>query len=417
MLGIPQSVQGSSRFSPSTLALTGICALVYLLDGLIHSILGPLAPDVARTLHLADSQLGPIFSANLVGQLIGLVLIPVISTRVGQRAIVIACVAGFGLTQGATALAVSAGTMLTSRLVTGIFLGGCLPSCLALVTEAAPPTRRGLTIMILFTGYGLGATLAGVIATAFPGTGGWRAAMWTVGGVCMVTATISYLFMPAEPHTPHGELSGTETSGRTRLRELLGSRYRVGTLMLWLLFMSMLTISYCLSSWLPVLLVKVGRSASTAALSVSIFSLGGIISALGVGLLIDRFGAGRTLTTFMAVSTVLLFVLGRVIATASTSVLLALLAVCGFFVLGAYGGVNVTLALFYPARLRAVGIGCTKSVGRIGTLVTPILIGWALGAGMPETAILSFFAVPALAALTALAVLAVIGDRSGGDVP
>ena len=31
--------------------------------------------------------------------------------------------------------------------------------------------------------------------------------------------------------------------------------------MLWLLFICMLTVSYCLNSWLPTLLVKVGRTA------------------------------------------------------------------------------------------------------------------------------------------------------------
>ena len=69
--------------------------------------------------------------------------------------------------------------------------------------------------------------------------------------------------------------------------------------MLWLLFISMLTISYCLNSWLPTLLVEVGRDERFAAVSVSIFSLGGIVSALGVGLLIDRFGAIRTLVSVL----------------------------------------------------------------------------------------------------------------------
>ena len=90
----------------------------------------------------------------------------------------------------------------------------------------------------------------------------------------------------------------------------------MGTLMLWLLFVSMLTISYCLNSWLPTLLVEVGRDERFAAISVSIFSLGGIVAALGVGVLIDRFGAMRTLISFLAVATVLLFVVGQVLAIA-----------------------------------------------------------------------------------------------------
>ena len=74
--------------------------------------------------------------------------------------------------------------------------------------------------------------------------------------------------------------------------------------------------------------------------------------------------------------------------------------------LGAYGGINVVLATFYPASIRATGIGWAKSIGRIGTLVAPVLIGSALTLGMAETSIMSLFAVPAALAAVFLAVIA-----------
>jgi len=119
-----------TRLSGANLVLIGICALIYLLDGLIHSILGPLAPDMARSLSLGNSDLGPIFSANLLGQCIGLVVFPLFG-RIGQRAIVLISLVGFGLGQTASALADGAAELIAWRLVTGLFLGGCLPSCLA----------------------------------------------------------------------------------------------------------------------------------------------------------------------------------------------------------------------------------------------------------------------------------------------
>jgi hypothetical protein len=84
---------------------------------------------------------------------------------------------------------------------------------------------------------------------------------------------------------------------------------------------------------------------------------------------------------------------------------MVLLAACGFFVLGAYGGVNVVLANAYAADVRATGIGWAKSVGRAGTLLAPVMIGIALQAGMAETAIMSLFAAPALLAVVCLLVL------------
>lgn len=389
--------------------LIGLCSLIYLLDGLIHSILGPLAPDVAKSLTLTNAQLGPIFSANLLGQCIGLIAVPLLGARLGQRALVLLSLLGFGLAQAATATAQDANSLFAWRLVTGFFLGGALPSCLALVTAAAPAARRGFAIMVLFTGYGSGATLAGVVASVFSDAGGWRAATLWVAAACLLTMVLATLWL-REPAGADSSPAIATTVDRPNPLKLVSRRYLIGTLMLWLLFIALLTISYCLTSWLPTLLVDVGRDRQFAALSISIFSLGGIVAALGVGLLIDRFGAIRTLVAFLALATVLLFIVGQVLVTASSAVLLALLGAAGFFVLGAYGGINVVLATFYEQDLRATGIGWAKSVGRIGTVVAPVLIGSALTLGMAGTTIMSLFAVPA--ALSVLCLL-VIGLASG----
>lgn len=393
--------------------LIGVCAAVYFLDGLIHSVLGPLAPGMAQALHLKNTQLGPIFSANLIGQCVGLIGFPFLASRAGERAVVLVCLLGFGLAQCGTALAVGAGSLFAWRFGTGIFLGGCLPSCLALVTAAAAPHKRGFAIMVLFTGYGLGATVAGLIVTAFMDLGGWRTATIAVGLPCFLTLFAAARWLHEDRDAERGVSPPAASSPASLSLQIFAPRYLLGTCMLWLLFICMLTISYCLNSWLPTLLVEVGRDQKFAALSVSIFSLGGIISALGVGVLIDRLGAMPTLISFLTLSTILLFCIGQVLASAPPALLLVLLAVCGFFVLGAYGGVNVVLATFYPAPLRATGIGWTKSVGRIGTLAAPVLIGAGLDAGMRDTTVMSLFAVPAIAAVLALAAIGIATRRAG----
>jgi MFS family permease len=272
-----------ARAMPAT-GLIAICWLVYFLDGLIHSVLGPLAPDMARSLVLTSTQLGPIFSANLIGQCIGLVLLPLVGGSIGQRRVVWWSLVGFGLAQAASALANGATSLFVMRLVTGVFLGGCLPAGLALVTAAAPEKRRGFAIMLLFMGYGLGATLAGIVAAAFAGAGGWRMSMVVVGGACLVTAMAGARWL-REPVTEEAVKPEPAAAGVRAVAQIFSRRYLVATLMLWLLFICMLTTSYCLNSWLPTLLVNVGRAESFAAMSVSVFSLGGIVAALGVGVL------------------------------------------------------------------------------------------------------------------------------------
>jgi len=386
-------------------ATVAICTVIYVLDGLIHTILGPLAPDIARTLSLGNAELGPIFSSNLIGQCIGLVAFPPIASRFGHRITVTLAVIGFALGQCASALADSGTSLFVIRLITGVFLGGCLPSCLAIVTEHAPPERRGVAILVLFTGYGFGAAIAGAVAAGFADFGGWRVAMLVVGVVSLMAAAGAWLWLrePAPSKEP-------ETSHRLAVVEILAPAYRVGTLMLWLLFVFMLTISYCLNSWLPIMLVEAGFDESFAALSVTIFGFGGAIAALGVGLLIDRFGAMPVLIGFLTVAAAALFATGKVMDAASVRTLTVLLGVAGFFSLGAYGGVNVVLSGYYPAPLRATGIGWAKSVGRLGTVIAPVLIGWALAAGMSGASVMSLFAIPAVLAMFALVVISLTSN-------
>ncbi len=396
-------------FSGGTLLVIAACASVFFLDGLIHTVMGPLAPYVSPDLRLGPTDLGPVFSANLAGQTIGLLLFPFLTRSVGHRRLIVLSAIGFALAQWATATAWDAKSLFVFRLVDGVFLGGCMPSCLALVANVAPPARKGLAVTMLFTGYGLGATMSGIVAAGFEDHGGWRAAFVFIGCLSAASALFGWWALrggdapPADPPV-------TE-SGSQRLSDIFAPRLLAGTLLLWLLFIAMLTIQYCLSSWLPTLLVQVGRDADFAALSVTIFSLGGIIAALGVGVLIDRFGATPVLASFLALATVLLFVIGQVLATASGVVLMLLLVTGGFFFLGAYGGINVILATYYPRHLQALGIGLAKSVGRIGTFVAPILIGIGLAAGVAETWLMSIFSVPAALAASSIIGLAVTATR------
>ena len=399
-------------FSRWSLTIIGICAAIYFLDGLIHTILGPLAPEIAAELGLDNSTLGPVFSANLIGQTIGLLTFPLIASRFGHRIVIVLSVWGFVVAQVATALAWDGQSLFAFRLVDGLFLGGCLPSCLAIVVKVAPDRRKALAVTMLFTGYGSGATMSGIVAAAFVGSGGWRWAILAVGAASALTAVISWFWLRGidrqEEQEPHAAGTAQTTP---RALDVVRSPLLPGTLMLWLMFVSMLIVQYCLSSWLPTLLVEVGREQRFAALSVTIFSLGGIIAALGVGLLMDRFGATRVLVAFLAVATVLLFVIGQVLASASPAVLMALLVAGGFFFLGAYGGVNVVLASYYPEALRAMGIGLTKSVSRAGTIIAPVMIGFGLDAGVRGTTVMSLFAVPAALAGLAIIVVAYVSAR------
>jgi MFS transporter, AAHS family, 4-hydroxybenzoate transporter len=396
------------KLRPEHILIIALGAFCYLLDGLTHSILGPLAPAMARDLGLSRAELGPVFSANLVGQIVGLTLVPMLQGRLGHRRLIIACTVVFGLLEAATAFAGSRDQIIVLRFLTGVGLGGALPSCLALIAESTPARRRGVAVMTLFVGYGSGAVFAGVLANAFSGDGGWRTALIVGGVLSLVCAAVNWRWLAESPSylaNRNRPAEAPRLKSEDALWRLFTPDMLLGTLMLWVIFVSALIVNYCLSSWLPTLLVDIGRSHSAATFSVSAFAIGGVTANILVGPLIDRFGSFRILTAFFALAAVFLFAAGRAMIGGSEPMLLALIAAAGFFLLGAYGGVNVVLAEFYPAQLRAIGAGWSKSVGRIGTVLAPILIGFALTWGAREQDVMSMFAVPAMVAAIAMVIV------------
>jgi predicted MFS family arabinose efflux permease len=177
------------------------------------------------------------------------------------------------------------------------------------VAELAHPSRRGVSILVCSPDTASARRSPGAVAAGFAEFGGWRAAMVAVGAVSFVAAGGAWLWL----RDPLPRVEAAERpAGEPAALQILRPTYLLGTLMLWLLFVLMLTISYCLNSWLPIMLVEAGFDESFAALSITIFGVGGAIAALGVGLLVDRFGAMPVLIGFLGAAATTLLAAGQV---------------------------------------------------------------------------------------------------------
>jgi AAHS family 4-hydroxybenzoate transporter-like MFS transporter len=393
------SSAGLNRSHYLLIAAAGIC---YLLDGITHSIMGPLAPAIAAEFGLRKAELGSIFSANLVGQIIGLTLVPLLQARVSHRWIIVCCTAAFGVLEVATGLATTAEHLIQLRFLTGIGLGGAIPSALALVAGNVPPSKRGTAVMILFFGYGGGQVLSGVLASVFPGEH-WRSALYWCGTVSVVYALIASRVLRFA-----SSVSSASTPRRreTGLATIFSRPLMSGTLAIWLVITSAFSINFCLTSWLPTLLTGIGYSPGTAAFAVSSFALGGVIATVVVGPLIDRFGSYKTVLTLFALAATFLLIDAALIFNASATLFLVVTAIAGFFVLGGLGGINVVLVDLYPDAARAIGAGWAKSVSRLGAVIPPILVGFALDHGMTQRSIVGLIALLALTATLGMVLLA-----------
>jgi AAHS family 4-hydroxybenzoate transporter-like MFS transporter len=420
------------------------CAAVLFLDGFDTQAIGYVAPALAREWGLSKAALGPVFSAGLFGLMIGALTFGPLADRVGRKTIIILSTLAFGLGALLTALAPDFNTLLAIRFLTGLGLGGAMPNAIAMTSEFNPRRRRATMVMIMFCGFSIGAALGGLLAAWLIPQFGWRS-VFVVGGaapllmvpllVWVLPESVRFLaltgraperiaqllarispgaalppaarFVVLEPHLAGIPVVHLFRGGRT-----------LTTLLLWVVFFMSLLDLYFLSNWLPTVLNDLGASVSEAAAIGSMLQVGGVAGTFVLGSIIDRFSfRALALVYFVAV-----FAIGAIghLGHVVVGVTLAIFA-AGFCIVGGQIAANALAAAFYPTSVRATGVGWALGIGRIGSIVGP-LVGGVLLAQKWSTA--SVFTAAALAALcAALAafclsrVAAGGGERRSADQP
>ena len=150
---------------PLQIRVIVLCGLVALLDGLDLLAIGVAAPVMAGPLHIAPNQLGFVFSAALVGLMLGAFGLGPIADRYGRGCVLIYATATFGVFTLCTASAATLQQMLLFRFLAGVGLGGAMPSFISLAAEYTPRSNRQGVIGLLWTGFPLGGVMVGLLAS------------------------------------------------------------------------------------------------------------------------------------------------------------------------------------------------------------------------------------------------------------
>jgi AAHS family 4-hydroxybenzoate transporter-like MFS transporter len=377
------------------------CAAVLFLDGFDTQAIGYVAPALAKEWGLSKSALGPVFSAGLVGLMIGALVFGPLADRVGRKKIIIASTAAFGIGALATAFVRDINVLLVIRFLTGLGLGGAMPNTVAMTSEFSPQRRRATMVMIMFCGFSLGAALGGALAAGLIPRFGWRS-VFLVGGILplimvpilalRLPESIRFLALVAGAADRVARLLklispnivfAQDTQFVLREEHLPGlpvvHLFRDGrspvTLLLWVVFFMSLLNIYFLANWLPVVLNDLGASISEAVLIGAMLQVGGVVGTLALGSVIDRFSF-RALALVYFGATFAVAAIGQ-LGQSAILVSIAIFA-AGFCVIGGQIAANALAAAFYPTAVRATGVGWALGIGRIGSIIGPLVGGLLL---------------------------------------
>lgn len=377
-----------------------LCWLVNLLDGFDLLAIAFAAPAISASWQLAPETLGIVFSSGLVGMTLGSLILGPLSDRIGRRKMILFATLTLGLATLATSQASGLSALLALRFITGLAIGGLLPSLNTLVAEYAPDRRRNFAVSIMHLGFPVGGIIGGALAAQLIPIYGWQS-VFIAGGMLTLAVipflviglpeSLLYLGLNKNPLTSRqaekicgqigfnwNEVTHLPTPPDQRgAAPLLRTPWLRPGVALWSCFFFGYLTLYFLINWIPTILSAAGQSSSSSIGAGVALNLGGGIGMLVLGWLSAQRPIKPMISGFFIIAAGLMIALGQL--NLPPLQLLALTAVTGFFGLGGLIGLYSVAARLYTDSTRASGVGLAIGAGRFGAILGPIIGGVLIG--------------------------------------
>jgi AAHS family 4-hydroxybenzoate transporter-like MFS transporter len=406
-----------------------VAAALATLDGLDSQILSFVARNIAHDWHISMAALGSVFSIGLFGVMIGALILGLLGDVLGSKRVLVWVTVLTGIATILTGLAHTTQQVMVLRFVTGFGIGGSLPNAISLASQFSPKRCYGITVSIVGTGFPFGAAIGGLIAAYVLPRYGWHMAFLVAGVFPLLLAPVVLFFLPESIPALLKRTNGQQLARRvvdrlapnaassnatlvwqgkaagtgTPLPLLFEGDLKYVTPLVWVMFFMSLLDVYLLANWLPTLLQEAHSTPREAIFATTGYSMAGVVGAPLIGLFIDRFKFDRVLplTFFLAA--------GATVSLANASMSFAAICVTafasGFFVIGSQGGLNTIPTFLYREEARGAGTGWGLGIGRIGSIVGPLLAGIFLTRHWRYRQVLLASAVPSLVCAGLLVVL------------
>lgn len=427
-----------SRFHWRLLAVSGIG---WMFDSMDVGIISFVVATLAVQWKLSPDQVAWMISIGLLGMLVGAATAGTLSDRFGRKTMFQTTLLIFSGATALCGLAWSYASLVAARFLVGFGLGGELPIASTLVSEFSPARWRGRLMVLLESFWAYGWVLAALIAFFVIPQYGWRVAFF-LGALPAFYVFVLRRALPESPRfllsrgrraeaeqvirtveqasgilpPPEAELRAAPEAGRQpsesalqRFLQLWSRPYLRRTVMLWVLWFTIVYSYYGIFTWLPTLLSEGGRGLTRSFAYVLIITLAQIPGYFSAAYLVEKVGRKGTLASYLFLTAVGAFFFRNAGGEAE---ILFWGSFISFFNLGAWGVVYTYTPEMYPTRVRGTGAGWAAACGRSAGVLAPLVVGQMLGSwGVGyESIFLMFAAVLLLGAIN----VALLGEETKG---
>ncbi|MFJ5767395.1 MFS transporter [Lysinibacillus sp. NPDC093210] len=356
--------------------LLGVAGVGWLFDAMDVGILSFVITALAVDWDLTKSQMGWIGSINSIGMAVGALAFGIFADKVGRKQVFMWTLILFSVASGISAFTTTLVAFMALRFLVGMGLGGELPVASTLVSESVEAKERGRVVVLLESFWAAGWLIAALISYFVIPTWGWRVAL-------LLTAIPAVYAIYLRWHLPDSPQFTAKAESKKRsvflnIREVWSKKYARSTLMLWVLWFTVVFSYYGMFLWLPSVMVGKGFDMITSFKYVLIMTLAQLPGYFTAAWFIEKFGRKFVLVSYLIGTAVSAFIFGN---ADTMAVLLISGMFLSFFNLGAWGALYAYTPEQYPAVIRGTGAGMAAAVGRIGGIFGPLLVGSLLTAG------------------------------------
>ncbi|WP_044025011.1 MFS transporter, partial [Bacillus anthracis] len=372
--------------------------LGWLFDAMDVGMLSFVMVALQKDWGLSTQEMGWIGSINSIGMAVGALVFGILSDKIGRKSVFIITLLLFSIGSGLTALTTTLAMFLVLRFLIGMGLGGELPVASTLVSESVEAHERGKIVVLLESFWAGGWLIAALISYFVIPKYGWEVAMI----LSAIPALYALYLRWNLPDSPRFQKVEKRPSVIENIKSVWSGEYRKATIMLWILWFSVVFSYYGMFLWLPSVMVLKGFSLIKSFQYVLIMTLAQLPGYFTAAWFIERLGRKFVLVTYLIGTACSAYLFG---VAESLTVLIVAGMLLSFFNLGAWGALYAYTPEQYPTVIRGTGAGMAAAFGRIGGILGPLLVGYLVASQASLSLIFTIFCGSILIGVFAVIIL------------